>query len=95
MSERDTYYERNDVVPELLASAESADFVESLMMQQAAREIADLRRCLCVAVDAYCHADTHSDGHKQVVLSDTWHVWAQHLILNRVRTAKAIGDGNY
>lgn len=83
---RDTYYDFTDVVPELIATAETSDYVESKMMMQAAREIAELRRCVRSVVDAYCLADQFSDGHKKVILGDQWHVWAHTLILNRTFT---------
>jgi len=85
-NDRDTYYDRNDVVPELLHYADFADHVESRMMKQAAKEIEELRRCIRSTVDAYCFADQFSDGHKKVVLSGQWYVWAKTLIMNRTFT---------
>jgi hypothetical protein len=81
--------ESGDVVDDLRGVTESVDtgYCDKLVVRQAIVEIVKLRRCIRSVVDAYCLADKFSDGHKQVVLSDQWHVWAQTLILNRTLTA--------
>ena len=89
MSERDTYYDRNDVVEELRASAEYADHCDAHMLTQAASEIVQLRRCVRSVVDAYLLGDVvdtkvgDEDMCKLLVLSQQWYVLAQTLILNR------------
>lgn len=81
---RDTYYDFTDVVPELVSTAETSDYVESKMMMQAAKEIAELRRCVRSIVDSYCLTGGH--GYKNVVVSGGWYVWAHTPIMNRTFT---------